>query len=78
MTFGPVFVHSNMITMLSVYKISIYAKNINHTMVDLVTEFPSSKLVTTFLKGGFVWTWRSFADITTVLAGDTFVMATLE
>ena len=35
-----------------------------HTMVDLVAEFPSSNVVTTFIKGGLVSTWRSFADIT--------------
>lgn len=35
-----------------------------HTIVDLVAELPSSKVVTTFIKGGLVSTWRSFADIT--------------
>ena len=38
--------------------------NLFHTIVDLVAEFPSSKVVTTFINGGLVSTWRSFADIT--------------
>jgi hypothetical protein len=46
-----------------------------HTIVDLVAELPSSKVVTTFIKGGLVSTWRSFADITTEGVADEGVAA---
>ena len=45
-----------------------------HTMVDLAAELPSSKVVTTFLNGGALSTWRSLADS----GSEIGAMATLE
>ena len=43
---------------------TIFTEFFFHTIVDLVAELPSSNVVTTFIKGGLVSTWRSLADIT--------------